>query len=122
MKIRIYHKKVKNLDLNKIRILKRMAHKEYGVMKDCLLNSFRKKESKSEIVYAKYNDKIVAWAMIDRDNRIYFRNPWVYYWTSCRYRRRGIGTRIALKVNKLTNKRYHVYQNSNPKFFSHIGK
>lgn len=73
----------------------------------------------AKVVMAKTRDgRIRSWALID----LGFSKPTVMYWTQYRWRRIGLGSKVAARVHRiLGGQNYYHSELDSPQFFKAIG-
>lgn len=123
--VRVVAKSIKDLSEKRVKELKRKCyHPDTGIMNQNLVRAREAKASKSQVVMAKQvgTGKVLSWALIDKDVDERQKQPEVCYWTCTRFRRLGLGTKVAKKVEKILDTNvYDHYPEQNPIFFAKIG-
>lgn len=97
---------------------KRLGYKD-GLIRRDMMRNYQRPGSKSKVVLAKDPDgRVRSWALIDTS----WGGHVVNYWTQRRWRRRGIGKRVADRVTQIIGNVYDHYADpSNFRFFESIG-
>lgn len=131
--VRIYHKPINKMSDAEYNQCRRLGYK-YGCIRDALRGRYEAitegpryrsghycDPKDSAVVLAKDRQgRVLSWALLqDMTNKAI--GPEAMFWTRTRYRKMGLGRRVARKVKKVCGDRVRVYLDEQPRFFGYLG-
>ena len=115
--VRVYTKPVNAVTPTEYTQCARLGYRK-GAIRDAFKAAYRRAAPNTSVILAKQGDAVLSWALVQPHYRHGYS---AMFWTRTRWRRRGLGARVARAVKRLTKGNCAVFRWEQVQFFRKTG-